>query len=380
MQRDNFSQNAAGRIVDLPTGQWTFVPDSLPPTLDWTDELVNALSIADRAVGKLAGLCHMLPLSEAWQNLFVRREVVHSCQIDGAMCSLNDLLAYEAGQITAFDLPTDVRVVASYAGVLRDGMQSVRERSLTLAFIQASHRASMASIGDERPFSDALRHPQRWTTETEMTATSHYMPLPTTTMATALDELETFIHTDSPLPGLIRLALIHYQWMAIQPLGEASGRIGRFLTTFLLQTWNVLPQPCLCLSAHFNETRRAYDNLLLDVKQNSAWTAWLIYFLDGVRTQAVDSMTRIQQLQHLQAAYQQRFQTTRSAARMSQVVDALFVQPLFTVQQLGEQIGVNYPTAQRYVDLLLREGTVREVTGKARNRIFAAKEVLRTIA
>lgn len=379
MQRDNFSQNAAGRIVDLPAGQWTFVPDSLPPTLDWTDELVNALSMADRAVGKLAGLCHMLPLSEAWQNLFVRREVIHSCQIDGAMCSLNDLLAYEAGQMTAFDLPTDVRVVASYVGVLHDGIQQLREQPLVLAFIQALHRESMASIGDERPFSDPTRHPQRWMTETEMTATSHYVPLPTEAMAAALNELERFIHTASPLPALIRLALIHYQWMAIQPFGEASGRIGRFLTTFLLQTWNVLPQPCLYLSAHFNKTRRAYDNLLLDVGQNSAWTAWLVYFLDGVRTQAADSVTRIQQLRHLQTAYYQRFQTTRSAARMSQVVNALFVQPLFTVQQLGEQIWVNYPTAQRYIDLLLREEIVREVTGKARNRVFAAEEVLRTI-
>lgn len=38
-----------------------FVPDSLPPKLDFGPRLVQALSEADRALGELAGLGRTLP-------------------------------------------------------------------------------------------------------------------------------------------------------------------------------------------------------------------------------------------------------------------------------------------------------------------------------
>ena len=42
-------------------------------------------------------------------------------------------------------------------------------------------------------------------------------PVPDEELMSALGELEKFWHTPSPLPLLIRLALIHYQFEAIHP-------------------------------------------------------------------------------------------------------------------------------------------------------------------
>ena len=44
-----------GQYVKQPEGYLAFVPDPLPPELKWTDQLVRALSDADRAIGRLAG-------------------------------------------------------------------------------------------------------------------------------------------------------------------------------------------------------------------------------------------------------------------------------------------------------------------------------------
>jgi hypothetical protein len=39
----------------MPQGKYSaFVPDALPPTLDWTPRLARMLSDADRLIGKLA--------------------------------------------------------------------------------------------------------------------------------------------------------------------------------------------------------------------------------------------------------------------------------------------------------------------------------------
>ena len=50
-----------GKTVRLPAGYDAFVPAPLPPAIEWDPELVNALSAADRAIGRLAGESRRLP-------------------------------------------------------------------------------------------------------------------------------------------------------------------------------------------------------------------------------------------------------------------------------------------------------------------------------
>src|SRR5256885_7801786 len=44
-----------GRRIRCASGYTAFVPDPLPPELEWTPTLVRALSDADRLIGRLAG-------------------------------------------------------------------------------------------------------------------------------------------------------------------------------------------------------------------------------------------------------------------------------------------------------------------------------------
>jgi Fic family protein len=210
-------------------------------------------------------------------------------------------------------------------------------------------------------------------------STAVFVPPPVDAMHTALDQLEKFIHAPSQLPPLIRLALIHYQFEAIHPFFDGNGRVGRLLISLLLAAWKLVPQPLLYLSAYFEASRQDYYDQLLAVSQRGSWEAWLIYFLEGIRSQADDSVRRVRRLQSLRVAYREQFQTARAAARLLQAVDRLFEQPIFTVTWLSETLGVNYPTAQRYVQQLEKEGIVREITGQARNRVYQADAILRTI-
>ena len=40
-----------GHWIELPEGCRTFLPDPLPPSIEWTSRLINALSDADRNRG-----------------------------------------------------------------------------------------------------------------------------------------------------------------------------------------------------------------------------------------------------------------------------------------------------------------------------------------
>ena len=55
-------------------------------------------------------------------------------------------------------------------------------------------------------------------------------------------------------------------------------------------------------------------------------------------------------------------------------------QPIITVSQLQEGIGLNnFVTAQRYVDRLIGLGILRQLGGRARNRLFVADEIFKGI-
>jgi Fic family protein len=122
-----------------------------------------------------------------------------------------------------------------------------------------------------------------------------------------------------------------------------------------------------------------YYDLLLAVSQKGAWEDWLSFFLCGVADQARDAVARAWRLQSLRERYREQFQTARAAARLLQVVDLLFAQPLLTASQVATSLEVDFSSAQRYVNQLEKAGLLREITGQARNRVYRADEVLRAI-
>jgi Fic family protein len=86
-----------GKKVRCSGGYWAFVPNPLPPKLEWTPDLVHALSDADRLIGRLAGEGGRLPNPHLLMRPFVRREAVLSSRIEGTQATLGELLAAEAG-------------------------------------------------------------------------------------------------------------------------------------------------------------------------------------------------------------------------------------------------------------------------------------------
>lgn len=366
-----------GRVLRHPNGYWTFIPQPLPPEIDWSIGLVATLSRADRALGELAGLAATLPNPNLLIQPLIRREAVLSSRIEGTRASLGDLYAFEAVQLTLFEFPEDVKEVRNYVTALQYGLERLSTLPVSLRLMGELHAHLLRGVRGEQRTPGEFRRSQNWIGAPGSTIqTATYVPPPVEEMKQALGDLEKFIHRRDELPALIRLALVHYQFEAIHPFLDGNGRVGRLLNALLLHDWGLLPQPVLYLSAYFEANRQAYYDHLLAVSQKGAWEAWLLYFLRGVENQAADSIRRIQRLQSLRDGYRGYFQQSRGAARLLQVVDWLFTQPIFTISQLSEMLSVNYSVAQRYVVQLEMAGIVTEITRQARNRVYRADEIL----
>lgn len=378
MDPNTFRDSPAGRLVKAKGGYWAFVPNPLPPAITWSGELVSVLSEADRAIGELAGLGRLMSNPHLLIRPFMRREAVFSSRIEGTQASLSDLFTYEAVQLSLLDLPDDVREVHNYVRALEYGLERMQEFPLSLRLIREIHAILMEGVRGETQTPGEFRRSQNWIgTPGATLSEASYVPPPVPEMWEALDAFEKFLYAPSPLPPLVRIGLIHYQFEAIHPFLDGNGRVGRLLITMLLCAWDLLPSPLLYLSPYFEAHRAEYYARLLAVSSQGAWEAWLLFFLRGVAVQARDAVIRIKRLQALRDRYRTMLQDTRASARLLQVVDLLFEKPVLQTRQVERALNIgNFSTAQRYLDRLREVGIVREITGKARNRIYRADEIL----
>ncbi len=379
MQPENFSTRKSGRLVKAPQGYWAFLPGNLPPELDISWELAAQLSEADRALSELAGIARNLPNPHLLIGPFLRREAVLSSRIEGTQASLSDLFFFEASGVSDAHTP-DVREVANYVKALEYGLARLQDLPLSLRLLREMHERLMEGVRGEHLTPGEFRRSQNWIGPPGCTLNeAAFVPPPVPEMKEALGELEKYWHTSSPLPPLVRLALIHYQFEAIHPFLDGNGRIGRLLLSLLLCVEGLMPQPMLYLSAYFERNREDYYRLLLSVSQQGAWSEWLHFFLGGVAEQSHDASKRSTQLLDLRQEYRNRLQSPRSTSLLLQLVDELFAYPAITIAQATRTLNVTPRAAQLNIEKLVSAGILEEATGRQRKRVFVDWKIVEII-
>src|SRR5258708_6538401 len=279
MNPKDFRNSDVGKVVHARTGYWTFLPAQLPPRLDWSLQLVNALTDAERELSKLATLAGNYPFPRILIQPFMRREAVLSSRIEGTRASLVDLYNYESSQLSFLDAGNDVSEVFNYVRALDFGLERLKELPVSLRLIREIHAKLLENVRGGNLAPGKFRSTQNWIGPAGSTLNSAtYVPPPVDEMQLALHALEKFIHTDTDIPVLARVGMIHYQFEAIHPFLDGNGRVGRLLIMLLLYGWELLPQPLLNLSAYFEHYRQEYYDRLLAVSQRGQWEEWLLFF------------------------------------------------------------------------------------------------------
>jgi Fic family protein len=218
-----------GRRVRCPGGYWAYVPEPLPPRIQWTAGVVSALSAADRAVGRLAGEGRRLPNPHLLIRPFVRREAVLSSRIEGTQATLGELLAAEAGAVVERS-PADLRQVGNYVVALEYGVERMRSLPLSLRLVRELHERLMRGVRGDSATPGEFRRSQNWIGRPGCTLTdAAFVPPPPDRLMGCLGAWETFLHDDT-LPPLVQAALAHSQFEAIHPFLDGNGRVGRLLS------------------------------------------------------------------------------------------------------------------------------------------------------
>ncbi len=369
-----------GRFVETPVAGEVvraFVPPPLPPAppVDVL-ALLERLSLAERALGRLDGITMLLPRQELFLYMYVRKEAVLSSQIEGTQSTLSDLLRFEI-EAQAGQPIDDIREVSNYVDAMMYGLQRLEELPLSLRLIREMHERLLQSGRGGTKNPGEFRRSQNWIGGTRP-GNALFVPPPPAELHACLDAFERFMHEEnSRLPALIKAGLLHVQFETIHPFLDGNGRIGRLLVTLYLCVNGVLRKPLLYLSLYLKTHRNDYYRLLQEVREHGAWEAWLEFFLSGVAdtaNQAFDAATRIVEL-----FKEDRERITAKSERAGsalRVHELLQQNPYLTANQLVERTGLTAPTVNAALADLERLGIVEEVTGRKRGRVFGYSRYL----
>lgn len=372
----------SGHYVHQPAGYSAFVPRPLPPApaLD-LGRLARPLSVADQAVGRLDGTTRLLPDRDLFLAMYVRREALLSSQIEGTECTLDDVLSFDLDPSTQ-DIPqVDVREVVNYIAAMSEGLERLATLPISSRLLREVHGRLLAEgRGSDRQPGE-LRSSQNWIGPPGCSLTqATFVPPPVDDMRDAMSDLEKFIATtvqsDGALPLLVVCGLVHAQFETIHPFLDGNGRIGRLLITLLLCERRVLSAPVLYLSTYLRRERTAYFELLTQVRFRGDWETWLEFFLEGVRETAVDAAVTAQRIHSLREDRRRSLEAAGATINDLALLDKLFTQPLVNAKWVGDALRVTPPTANSILSRFVKIGALREITGRARNRIFRFDDYL----
>lgn len=327
---------------------------------------------ANRALGRLDGLGTLLPDTQLFLYLYVRKEALLSSQIEGTQSSFSDLLLFENKEVPGVPI-NDVQEVSNYVAAMQHGLRRLGEGfPLSLRLIQEIHGVLMKDGRGSEKEPGEFRRSQNWVGGTRP-GNALYVPPPPHLLIECLGALEKILH-DEPqrVPTLLKAALAHVQFETIHPFLDGNGRLGRLLITFLLCHEQALSQPTLYLSLYFKTHRDTYYERLQRVRTHGEWEEWFRFFLTGVLETADQAVATAKKILALFDADRQQIQVAqpRRAGSILRVHDYMQRKPLFTISDAAKTLDLTAPTIGSCIEDLMALGMVNELTDRKRDRIF----------
>lgn len=319
-----------------------------------------ALSRLD-LLGGIASECGWIAASVA------RKEAVTSSQIAGSRASLVDSCR---GDLGGANQGPDVAETRGLAEAMEHAREELGSGGLpvSMRLLNNAHWRLMLGSPDKAP--GEVRRSQSWIGGTRP-GNASFVPPPPERLPRLLQDLERYVNSDSRLPPLVRVGLVHAQFETIHPYLDGNGRVGRMLVELLLCHWKLLGAPMLNLSRFLKESRGEYFRCLDRVSRDDDWDSWLLLFLRGVAESAQSAEALVTGLANLVNADRNRLlQRPGIQASALRLFERLPHHPVMSVAMAASLLGATVPTATRAVAALAEEGMLVPSDAKKSRRTF----------
>ncbi|MEO6282752.1 MAG: Fic family protein [Dyadobacter sp.] len=353
----------------------SFQPENI--NRDWLVDdmqLLSLLSKADRSLGRLDMYSEYVHI-DLYIRMHIAKEATQSSKIEGTRTNLEE--AFLEKDEISMEKRDDWEEVQNYISAMNEAVKQLHTLPFSSRLIRQTHKTLLQGVRGRHKQPGEYRISQNWIGGVTIND-AVFVPPVHTSIADLMSDIEKFANDEiNPLPDLLKIGLIHYQFETIHPFLDGNGRVGRLLITLYLVNKGILKQPILYLSDYFERNRTLYYDNLMRARTHNDINQWLKFFLVGIieiSKTGVSTFDGILQLKRSLDIKIQSFGNRASDAK--KIVEYLYGQPVIDVSRIESITGKSKVTNYKLLSDFEKLEILQEISGGQRNKLYIFKDYL----
>jgi len=336
--------------------------------------IIGLLSKADRQIGRLDMYSEYVNI-DLFIRMHIAKEATQSSKIEGTQTNMEEVFLDEK-EISA-EKRDDWEEVQNYISAMNEAVKMLHKLPFSSRLIKQTHKILLQGVRGTHKLPGEFRTSQNWIGGATIND-AVFVPPPHTSIGELMSDLERFANDENnPLPDLIKIGIIHYQFETIHPFLDGNGRVGRLLITLYLVSKGILKQPILYLSDFFEKNRTLYYDNLTRVRIHNDLNQWLKFFLTGVIETAKKGVIAFDGILQLQKNLDLKIKSLGNRSVDAQkVITYLYTQPVIDAIKVVEIIQKSNVTAYKLLADFEKLDILKEISGAHRNKLYVFNEYI----
>jgi len=303
------------------------------------------------------------------------KEANQSSKIEGTQTAFEEALLPE--EEVLLERRDDWKEIHNYIFAMNHAISSLDTLPFSNRLLKEAHAVLMDGVRGENKTPGEYRMSQNWIGGSNPT-NARFVPPHQDGVPELMSDLELFAHNMShPVPELIKIGIMHYQFETIHPFLDGNGRIGRLMIPLYLISEGILKQPVLYLSDYLERNREEYYDRLTRVRTHNGLAGWLHFFLDGISETAEKGIGTFDAILQFKQHWEKEIGAwkPKSASNLT-FFHALFQNPIVSASQAAGLVEVYLPSAYPLIKRFQKVGLLKEITGQNRGELYSFQPYL----
>ena len=353
----------------------SFQPSNINRSWEITDmDVFHLLSKADRQLGRLDMYSEYVNI-DLFISMHIAKEATQSSKIEGTQTNMEE--AFLDKEDVSFEKRDDWEEVQNYIAAMNEAVKMLHTLPFSSRLIKQTHKILLSGVRGEHKLPGEYRTSQNWIGGATIND-AVFIPPVHTSIGDLMSDIENFANDElNPMPDLLKVALIHYQFETIHPFLDGNGRVGRLLITLYLVSKGILKQPILYLSDFFERNRTLYYDNLMRVRTHNDLSQWFKFFLAGISETAKSGVETFNGIMQLQKNVDAKIQSLGfRSADGNKVLEYLYTKPIIDASKVATIIDKTPASAYKLIASLEEKEIIREITGGQRGRLYVFESYL----
>jgi len=244
-------------------------------------------------IERVRGFLDAIKLKDEWvidmQKEALILESHYSTHIEGTALSLEQAKSILEGKVVKGINIDDKKELLNYKKAMDFISKYLgKEDPVTEGSIRELHKITVSGVRGGQAEPGNYRKVQNYVVNSR-TKEVVYTPPPPLEVSHLMRDFVEWLSKTEDLSPLLVAGITQFQFVHIHPFLDGNGRTARLLSTLILYKTGYDFKRLFTISEYYDKDRPAYYKAIQSVRQNNMdMTAWLEYFVEGLRSQMVE--------------------------------------------------------------------------------------------